>query len=138
MTARDITERVMVLELGLPEELQDKIEELIPHDLVDVKLLAHRLDLSRRDLLAAWRDAQMGGAVAPRVWQISPQRLRVSLSEFETWWHKSRWVREETVREARRKKALRDLPAPAARKGPRQKTDLDEAKRELRSVLDQE
>lgn len=132
MTARSEREQRLIEELELPERLEEQLDALLPADLIDVRLLASRLDVAPGFLLGRWRDEAERGELVPQVHELTPRQRRVSLAEFRRWWRGRDLRLQDAARLARARQARAGLK-PRARRRQGQDQELESAMRELRS-----
>jgi hypothetical protein len=135
---RDEREQRLIEKTELPEELEEKLDELLPCDLVDLNLLAQRLDMRPIWLLNRWLDEAEEGHTVPRVIELSSRVRRVSLAEFKRWVNRKDAQMLSRLRQSRLRQAREDLPQDRRRPVPQDDPEMAAAKRELRSLGDLE
>lgn len=130
---RDEREQRLIEKTELPEELEEKLDALVPCDLIDLHVLARRIDWGSAQLRREWVRDEKAGRFAPNPTQISPLTWRVSFAEFAKWWHQRSLRIREAKAEQIRIEAVKDLPKRRRRR--RKSTpELEAVRRGLRNA----
>lgn len=63
----------------------EDIDRVLPADLVDLRVVARRLDVPPRRLRELWAEDARQGQRVPRCWRLGQLTWRVSLIELQSW-----------------------------------------------------
>jgi hypothetical protein len=131
---RDEREQRLIEKTELPEELEEQLDALVPCDLIDLHVLARRIDWSSAQLRREWARDEKAGRFAPNPTQLSDKTWRVSFAEFAKWWKQRSFRIREAQAEAKRKDAVKDLPKSRRRRRMNLPEDVASVRRALRSA----